>query len=64
MGDRLQGIDYFAPSMFPSQKRIDGALNEHLMITLGKILYRQKIGQAIEDIPNLTKAIRDKFHEK
>lgn len=50
--------------MFPSQKRIDGALNEHLMITLGKILYRQKIDQAIDDIPNLTKAIRDKFHEQ
>ncbi|MDR6735574.1 hypothetical protein [Sphingobacterium sp. 2149] len=41
-----------------------GDLNEHLIAKYGENLYRQKIDQAIDDIPNLTKAIRDKFHEQ
>ncbi len=38
-----------------------GDLNEHLIAKHGESLYRQMIDQAIEDIPNLAKAIKDKF---
>jgi len=38
-----------------------GDLNEHLIAKYGENLYRQMIVQAIEDIPNLAKAIKDKF---
>ncbi|WP_448137610.1 hypothetical protein [Sphingobacterium siyangense] len=41
-----------------------GDLNEHLIAKHGESLYRQMIDQAIEDIPNLAKSIRDKFHEQ
>lgn len=39
-----------------------GDLNEHLIAKHGESLYRQKVDQAIEDIPNLAKAIKDKFY--
>jgi hypothetical protein len=39
-----------------------GDLNEHLIAKHGENLYLQMIDQAIEDIPNLAKAIKDKFH--
>lgn len=38
-----------------------GDLNEHLIAKYGENLYRQMIDQAIEDIPNFAKAIKDKF---
>ncbi|WET69678.1 hypothetical protein [Sphingobacterium sp.] len=41
-----------------------GDLNEHLIAKHGESLYRQMIDQAIEDISNLAKAIKDKFHEQ
>ncbi|WP_313266396.1 hypothetical protein [Sphingobacterium sp.] len=41
-----------------------GDLNEYLIAKYGENLYRQMIDQAIEDIPNLAKAIKDKFHEQ
>lgn len=39
-----------------------GDLNEHLIAKYGENLYRHLIDQAIVDIPNLAKAIKDKFH--
>ncbi|QMV68704.1 hypothetical protein HS960_14055 [Sphingobacterium paramultivorum] len=39
-----------------------GDLNEHLIAKYGENLYRKMIDQAIVDIPNLAKSIRDKFH--
>ncbi|MNT16612.1 hypothetical protein D3C72_1517240 [compost metagenome] len=41
-----------------------GDLNEHLIAKYGGNLYRKMIDQAIVDIPNLAKAIKDKFHEQ
>ncbi|RKF30139.1 hypothetical protein BCY89_20280 [Sphingobacterium siyangense] len=41
-----------------------GDLNEHLIAKYGENLYRKMIDQAIVDIPNLAKAIKDKFHEQ
>ncbi|MBB1644793.1 hypothetical protein [Sphingobacterium sp. UME9] len=41
-----------------------GDLNEHLIAKHGESLYRQMIDQAIVDIPNLAKAIKDKFPEQ
>ncbi len=50
--------------VYSDGKPTSGDLNEHLIAKYGENLYRQKIDQAIDDIPNLTKAIRDKFHEQ
>ncbi|WP_159729404.1 hypothetical protein [Sphingobacterium sp. 18053] len=41
-----------------------GDLNEHLVAKYGENLYRKMIDQAIVDIPNLAKEIKDKFHEQ
>lgn len=41
-----------------------GDLNEHLIAKYRENLYRKMIDQAIVDVPNLTKAIKDKFHEQ
>lgn len=40
------------------QEGITGDLNEHLKMTLGESLFRKRIDQAIEDIPNLAHCIK------
>lgn len=40
------------------QEGIIGDLNEHLKMTLGESLFRKRIDQAIEDIPNLANCIK------
>ncbi|MNR57326.1 hypothetical protein D3C85_1780760 [compost metagenome] len=45
-----------------NQMKVDNDLNEYLKSTLGENLYRQKIDQAIVDIPNLACYIKNKLH--
>lgn len=40
------------------QEELTGDLNEHLKMTLGESLFRKRIDQAIEDIPNLAHCIK------
>ncbi|MGE8424721.1 MAG: hypothetical protein ACN6PI_17925 [Sphingobacterium siyangense] len=48
--------------VYSEGRRASGDLNEHLIAKYGENLYRKMIDQAIEDIPNLAKAIKNKFH--
>ncbi|APU96361.1 hypothetical protein K2F45_07100 [Sphingobacterium siyangense] len=50
--------------VYSEGRRASGDLNEHLIAKYGENLYRKMIDQAIVDIPNLAKSIRDKFHEQ
>ena len=50
--------------VYSDRRTMSGDLNEHLIAKYGENLYRKMIDQAIVDIPNLAKAIKDKFHEQ